>query len=253
MSGTKPASKTYSKRSLHGLVAHDLGLRIVGGELPSDTLLPNEADLSALLKVSRTALREAIKVLAAKGLLVSKPKVGTRVRSRAEWNMLDPDILAWHFEAAPYEDFVRGLFEMRQIIEPSGAAMAAQRRSKTELAAIRAAYEAMERAPSGSDAVVETDLRFHQAILNASDNQFMGSLGSLIETALLGSFRLSSASRPDAHVTSLPGHKAVLDAIERRDPEAARSAMRELLRGAKADVLAVLKLPQKKEPAAFYN
>lgn len=253
MSGTKRASKTYSKRSLHGLVAHDLGLQIVGGDLAADSLLPNESDLSAALDVSRTALREAIKVLAAKGLLESRPKVGTRVRARAEWNMLDPDILAWHFEAAPYEEFVTSLFEMRQIIEPSGAAMAAQRRSRSELAAIRAAYEAMEQAPSGTEAVVEADLRFHLAILAASGNQFMGSLGSVIETALAGSFRLSSGSHPDAHVASLPGHKAVLAAIEKRSPEGARSAMRELLKGAKADVLSALKLPQKKEPLAFYN
>lgn len=253
MSGTRRSSKTYSKRSLHGLVAHDLGVRIISGELPAETLLPSEADLSIALDVSRTALREAIKVLAAKGLLESKPKVGTRVRARGEWNMLDPDVLAWHFEAAPVEDLVESLFEMRQIIEPSGAAMAAQRRSKAELAAIQEAYEAMEQAPSGSDAVVATDLRFHQAILTASGNQFMGSLGSLIETALAVSFRLSSSARPDAHVTSLPGHKAVLRAIEKRDPETARSAMRRLLKNAKADVLAALKLPKKREPAAFYN
>src|SRR5262249_18820510 len=105
---------TYSNRSLHGQVAHDIGAQILRGDLGPGDVLPNEADFSARLKVSRTALREAIKVLAAKGLVESRPKTGTRVRPRGEWNLLDPDVLAWQLAAGPVESFVADLFELRQ-------------------------------------------------------------------------------------------------------------------------------------------
>ncbi len=94
-------SRTYSKRSRHGQVAHEIGIRIMSGELAIGATPPNEAEFSGRLNVSRTALRESIKVLAAKGLLESRPKIGTRVRPRAAWNMLDPDVLAWRLEALP--------------------------------------------------------------------------------------------------------------------------------------------------------
>ena len=120
-------ARTYSTRSLHGQVAHQIGERILRGDIAPGQSLPNEADLSEELNVSRTALREAIKVLAAKGLLESRPKTGTRVRSRDNWNMLDPDVLAWLFADGPNAAASEMLFEIREIFEPSAAAMAATR------------------------------------------------------------------------------------------------------------------------------
>ncbi|WP_297022315.1 FadR/GntR family transcriptional regulator [Thalassospira sp.] len=221
-------SRTYAKRSLHSIVAHDLGARIVSGKLVPGDVLPTEAALSESLDVSRTALREAIKILSAKGLIESRPKTGTRVKPRSSWNLLDPDVLSWHFPD-PDPAFLYALFETRLIIEPNTAAMAAVRATKEEIKAISDAYDAMESAERGTEAVYITDLEFHQAILNASANDFMKSFGMLIETALIGSFRLSSGG-PAAHVQSLPDHHAVYAAISHRDPEEARATMHKLLR-----------------------
>lgn len=221
-------SRTYSRRSLHGQVANDIAERIMGGEFAPGSILPNEADFSVTLKVSRTALREAIKVLAAKGLLESRPKIGTRVRPREHWNMLDPDVLAWHFVTGNVIGFAEDLFEVRQIIEPAAAAMAAERASPAELAAIERAYQDMEAAGCDLDSSIEPDLRFHLSILAASGNELLVPLGALIETALASSLKLSG-SAPDALFHVLPLHRAVLDEIRRRNPRGARLAMRALL------------------------
>jgi DNA-binding FadR family transcriptional regulator len=227
-------SLTYSTRSLHGQVAHDIGGRILRGDLAPGAVLPNEADFSARLRVSRTALREGIKVLAAKGLVESRPKTGTRVRPRADWNLLDPDVLAWQMAAGPLERFVEELFELRQMIEPQAAAIAARRAGAAEVRRIEQAYLGMKQAGNDSARWIEPDLRFHQAIIRATGNELLWPLGAIIETALTASFRLSSAGW-DGPVHSLPLHKAILDAIRRRDAAAAGAAMRRLLEDAAAD------------------
>jgi len=226
--------KTFSRRSLHGQIAYDIGTRIVRGDILPGTVLPNESDLSNQFSVSRTALREAIKVLAAKGLVESRPKTGTRVRPRGEWNMLDPDLLAWQFATQPMERLAKNLFEIRQIIEPAAAAMAAERADDSQREAISRAFADMEAAPDG-DASVEPDLRFHQSILAASNNEFLQPLGALIETAMASSFRITN-NAPGALQVSLPLHCAVRDAILAREPEAARRAMRVLLEDAAQDM-----------------
>ena len=228
------SSKTFSRRSLHGQIAYDIGVRIVRGDVQPGTVLPNEADLSVQFSVSRTALREAIKVLAAKGLVESRPKTGTRVRPRDEWNMLDPDLLAWQFATQPIERLAKDLFEIRQVIEPAAASMAAERATDTQREAIARAFSDMEAAPDG-DASIEPDLRFHQSILAASNNEFLHPLGALIETAMATSFRITN-NEPGALQISLPRHRAVRDAILAREPETARQAMRVLLEDAVEDL-----------------
>jgi DNA-binding FadR family transcriptional regulator len=228
------SSKTFSRRSLHGQIAYDIGTRIVRGDIQPGTVLPNESDLSTQFSVSRTALREAIKVLAAKGLVESRPKTGTRVRPRGEWNMLDPDLLAWQFATQPMEQLAKDLFEIRQIIEPAAAAMAAERADEDQRKAISGAFADMEAAPDG-DASVEPDLRFHQSILTASNNEFLQPLGALIETAMASSFRITN-NAPGALQVSLPLHRAVRDAILAREPETARQSMRILLEDAAQDM-----------------
>ncbi|MGK9165457.1 FadR family transcriptional regulator [Inquilinus limosus] len=230
----RQGSKTFSRRSLHGQIAYDIGTRIVRGDIPPGTVLPNESDLSIQFSVSRTALREAIKVLAAKGLVESRPKTGTRVRPRDEWNMLDPDLLAWQFATQPTERLAHDLLEIRQIIEPAAAALAAERATEAQRQAIGRAFADMEAAPDG-DASIEPDLRFHQSILAASNNEFLQPLGSLIETAMASSFRITS-NEPGALQVSLPRHRAVRDAILTHEPETARQAMRILLEETAADM-----------------
>ncbi len=233
------AARTFSRRSLHGQVAHEIGARIIRGALAPGDTLPSEAELSAGMNVSRTALREAIKLLAAKGLVESRPKTGTRIRARSAWNMLDPDVLSWLVSDVAFETYADGLFEMRRIIEPAAAAIAAQRAKTEAVAGIEAAYDDMVKAGEDVEAGIEPDLRFHQGILAATGNEFLAPLGALIESALATSFRISS-SRPGARLVSLPRHEAVLAAIKAGDAPGARAAMEVLLFEATQDFHRVL-------------
>src|SRR5262249_42971176 len=138
---SSPSPRTFSRRSLHGQVAHDIGRRILGGLVKPGELLPSETELSQQLGVSRTALREAIKVLAGKGLIESRPKTGTRVRPRESWNFLDPDVLTWAFDGNAAEHYIDELYELRRVIEPAAAAFAAERASVADIARMEAAFE----------------------------------------------------------------------------------------------------------------
>jgi DNA-binding FadR family transcriptional regulator len=226
------SSKTISNRSLHGRVANELGERIIRGDLKPGEVLPNEFDLIGGLNISRTAYREAIKVLSAKGLVDARQRTGTRVSPKSSWNLLDPDVLAWHFTERPDPQFVRAMFEMRLMFEPRISAMSAVRRTSDQLRAIEAAYEAMTSAPPKSEEIFQADLQFHQAILNASGNDFVVSLGMMIESALLGLFRLTTV-RPG---NFLHDHGEVLRAIAFQKPDEAHALMRALIREAMGQI-----------------
>ncbi|MEG3619567.1 FadR/GntR family transcriptional regulator [Magnetovibrio sp. PR-2] len=218
--------RTYSSRSLHGQVVHELGKRIVTGDIDEGAVLPNETELGASFAVSRTALREGIKVLAAKGLLASRTRTGTRVRPRNEWNMLDPDVMAWQLSSGQPHKFLNDLVEFRRAVEPLAASLAAQRATDADVQVIKQAYDDMELAGSDIGAGVLPDLRFHQGIFHASGNELLAPLGTLTEAALSVSFRvLTSETKQE----SLRLHKAVLEAIQTRDSAAAQSAMTALL------------------------
>jgi len=227
--------------NVHEFLANKLGSEIVGGIHPPGTLLPNETELRGRFGVSRTALREALRVLSAKGLIVSRTKVGTRVRAKADWNMLDPDVLAWHLQAAPSEDFVTNLFQLRQMVEPQAAALAAQACDGETLKRIDAAFADMVRYQDGSGDLIDADLRFHQAILEATGNHFIGALGGLIHAALIGSFQLGWKSAAFMQRDRLLQHRAVLDAIRDRRPEQAQAQMAALLRDSIDDVRRALR------------
>ena len=122
--------------SLSEMVAGSIGRRIVSGRFRPGETLPTEPRIQEEYGVSRTAVREAIRLLSAKGLTVSRPKIGTRIRPMSDWNMLDPDVLRWHVDQEPSEAFINNLFEMREIIEPAAAARAAERATAEEIAAI---------------------------------------------------------------------------------------------------------------------
>lgn len=221
------AARKGSGRGLHGQVARGLAGLILSGEVAPGDALPNEEKLSTDLGVSRTALREAIRTLAAKGLLESRPKVGTRVRSRDTWNMLDPDILGWLAAGDSVHAFARNLLEMRKIIEPAAAALAAERRSAAQLAIIEAACDAMAAAPD-REAWSTADLHFHQAILAATGNELLNALGATIGAALDIGFRFA-AHGARSFRNSLPLHEAILDAIRAGDAERAHAATAYLL------------------------
>src|SRR6516225_4123131 len=138
------AHAAVSKRlRLHGTIAQNLGVRIVTGHFKPGALLDNEIEASDQWQVSRTAYREAVRILAAKGLVESRPKVGTRVSPKEAWHLLDPDVLLWVFEGTPDESLLTALFELRRIVEPSATALAAMRRTDVHLTTMRRALDAM--------------------------------------------------------------------------------------------------------------
>ena len=245
----KPVSKTRSRRAVrraarpkpgakgnaNDFLAAALGGEIVAGLYRPGERLPSEASLLERFRVSRPTLREAFRTLAAKGLIVSRQKVGASVRPKSSWNALDPEFLSWHLRTALSDNFVNDLFQLRQMVEPQAAFLAAQSRTPEALEAIAAAYDEMETGIAESEEVLGADLRFHQAILNATGNLFIGALGGLIDTALLGSFRLSWRVAP-ARTDRLQQHRAVLEAIRAQKPEEARDAMAALLRDSVMDV-----------------
>lgn len=216
-------------RTHHGHVMHDLGLGIVAGRYPENAILPGDAELTARFGVSRTVLREALKTLAAKGLIQARAKIGTRVRERRFWNLFDPEILRWHAETGVKPAFLFSLGEMRLALEPEAAGLAALRRTPAHLAELDAALALMA-AAKGSD-FVDGDLRFHLAVAEASGNPFMRSASALIEVALAIIFTVSSPI-PDAarQAGTVARHRAIAEAIGRGDAEASRAAMRAVIR-----------------------
>jgi DNA-binding FadR family transcriptional regulator len=222
-----PPLTTYSGRKLHGQVVHELGRRVVGGHYPADKVLPNEEQLCQELAVSRTALREAVKVLAAKGLLEARPRIGTRVRTKDQWNLLDPDILAWRCATGVDADFLRHLTELREIIEPSAAALAATSRSPGQLEAIAKALRTMESASTIAQ-WVQADLEFHTAVLKATNNPLLMPLAAIIGSALESLLGVT-ARTSDNFKQALPDHQKVFDAIRLQEPQNALHRMAGML------------------------
>jgi len=223
------------KRNVNDSLAAALGCEIIAGVHPPGSRLPNEASLLVRFGVSRPTLREAFRALEAKGLIVSRQKVGTLVRPKADWHMLDADFLAWHMQAAPTEAFVNDVFQLRRIFEPQAAGLAAESRDAAALGRIEAAYADMEAHKSGDSELIAADVRFHKEILQASGNRLLGALGSLIEMALVGTFKMgwrSLAIKDDR----LHQHRDVMAAIAAKRPETARAAMAKLLQESADDV-----------------
>jgi len=234
------AARTRPRVARHVLAAENIGRRIVSGELRPGTTLPNSTDLARELRVARPAMREAIKLLAGKGLVESAPRRGTVVRPHVAWNRLDLDVLSWQMATAPNAAFVRGLFELRRIIEPEAAAYAALRATPGMLAEIESALLLMANFKTESLQSVQADVAFHLSILAASGNDFLAAFGPAIQTSLTLTFTLQRGAcpTPDHFV---PGHRMIFDAIRRGDPEGARSTVRTLLVRAESDAMASLK------------
>lgn len=219
---------------IHLAIAHDLGVAIVTGQhKPGDTL-SGEVAFSQQHKVSRSAYREAVRMLAAKGLVSSRPKTGTRVNPFKRWNLLDPEVLGWMFEAEPPRSFIRDLFELRQIIEPAAAEYAAQRRTGADLARMGHALEEMARHGLNTAEGRAADQAFHDAILQAAGNAPLTALGGTISAAVSWTTIFKQRKGRLAR-DPLPDHRQVYDAIANADPPAARRAMADLVQMALQD------------------
>jgi len=235
----EPATPEVTGLSLKDRIARDLGQRILSGYYPPLAILPTEAEFCAQYAASRTALRDALLTLSAKGLIEARKRAGTRVRPPAEWNRLDAQVLEWMGEIEPDLDFVRGLIEARLVIEPAAARLAAKMASSGDLAVIESAYEAMCAAPENDlAACLDADVRFHSGILRASRNPVFANLANMLAAALNFSFRLTT-SVTENYQRTLSAHGDVLEAIRLRREDDAQQQMRALIDIASLDLLAV--------------
>ncbi|WP_298398107.1 FadR/GntR family transcriptional regulator [Sphingobium sp.] len=220
---------------IHQAIARDLGTAILTGKYKPGDLFEGEIEASERLGVSRTAYREAVRILIARGMVESRPKAGTRVLPRNRWNVLDPEMLAWMFAGEPDPDFIRDLFELRGVIEPAAAEFAARRRTDEQLATMRAALDEMGRYGLSTPEGRAADQRFHHAILAATRNDALSALASSVGAAVSWTTKFKHRKMLMPR-DPLPDHRAVFEAIAARDTAAARSAMAELLRLALADM-----------------
>lgn len=226
-------------RRLHGAIAYKIGTAIVSGDYRPGDILSSEVDFAQSLDVSRGAYREAIQVLAAKGLVESRPKAGTRVLPRARWNLLDPDVLGWAFSGEPDMQLVRSLFELRAVIEPAAAGFAALRHDRDQLRAIKEALAGMRRHTLATDEGRAADRDFHDAILRATGNDAMIVLSASIGAVVNWTTRYKQRARALPR-NAIPDHAKVYDAIAAGDADAASAAMRVLVDLAFDDTSAVM-------------
>lgn len=212
-------------RNSHALVVDELGRAIVAGNYPVGAILPGDIELAESFRVSRTVLREAMKTLSAKGMVLPRAGIGTRVTERSSWNLLDADVLNWHFEAGVDEAFLGHLCDMRLSFEPHAARLATRAATQEDIALLRDLAARMRQASSTEEFAL-ADLAFHMAVLEASKNPFMFSVGALIEAALASAFKLSSPGDDEIRqIESAADHAAIGEAIASGDADAAARAM----------------------------
>jgi DNA-binding FadR family transcriptional regulator len=227
---------------LHGSIARQLGISIVSGKYRPGDLLDGEISSSERFAVSRTAYREAVRILAAKGLVDARPKVGTRINPKSKWHLLDPEVLMWTFDSEPDPELLNSLFELRNVVESAAAGFAATRRSAVHLRSMRASLKEMATHTLATVAGREADLDFHTTLLNATANPFIISLTSGVSAAINATTVFKQRKGP-LRRDPIPDHQRVYDAIAAKDPRNAQQAMSELI------VLARLDTPVSRAPS----
>ena len=239
-------------KNVHGNTVDYLGEAIVAGRFGAGGFLPAEPLLCEELGVSRTVVRESVKSLVAKGLIQTGPKVGTRVLPDEQWNWFDPDVIAWQAKAGLTPEFVRDLQDLRLIVEPAAIRLAAQRATQQDIDTIEEAFAGMRHAVYEGGDYVTHDLRFHQGLLRASRNRMLVQMSKALGALLRTSFEMSTR-RKDGPLSSLPMHRAILDAVIAQRPDAAEAAVRQLIDSAGRDIEQVLasrlRLPSVSHPA----
>jgi DNA-binding FadR family transcriptional regulator len=226
---------------LHGSIARDLGVSILSGRYQPGDLLNGEIAASDRLQVSRGAYREAVRILAAKGLVDARPKVGTRVSQPERWHLLDADVLSWIFDFEPDEKLLTDLFELRKVVEPQAAALAAVRRSSQHVEALERALDGMAEHTLATEAGRIADQEFHSTLLRASGNAFIVSMISGVGAAVTWTTIFKQREGPLPR-DPVPDHVRVYEAVKAADPKAAHVAMENLVD------LALLDITGKRQP-----
>lgn len=220
--------KTGLSPSMASEVARELGRKIVSKSYRPGSLIEDEAALAEQYKVSRSVVRDAVKILVGKSLLEVRRGIGTRVKPRQMWGLFDDDVLAWSQAAPPDPVTLRKLQEVRQIFEPRAARWAAERGSSENHAQIHQAMVGMEECDGSLEDFLKSDAHFHRAILKATENEFLIALEGLVFAGLLSILKLANLSARD-NAASVPMHRAVFDAIQARDGDLAEEKMKALL------------------------
>lgn len=218
-------NRHYPKTGIHGRIVHAIGEEICSGRLVSGVKLQSDVELIERFEVSRTAIREALKVLASKGLIESRQRAGTFVRPREDWDLLDLDVLSWLTPENLGDGFIGDLMEMREIIEPAAARIAADRANELDIHRIGKAYERMTVSTNDFESFYIADRDFHLAVLAACHNEFVDRMSGVIGAILALTFRLQSDLDHDV-TPGLPAHQEILEKIEARDKRGAERAMR---------------------------
>ena len=240
-------------KNVHGTTVDLLGQAIISGRYAIGASLPPEPLLCEELGVSRTVVREAVKSLVAKGLIITGPKLGTRVLPEDQWNWFDPDVVTWQSQNGLTPEFLKDLQDLRRVVEPAAVRMAAERATAQDLADIEAAFAGMKKAVEFGGDYVTFDLLFHQGLLRASHNRMLIQMSKALGALLRTSFEIST-SKKDGPKSSLPMHRAVLDAVIAKEPVRAEKAILKLIDGARDDIQMVLgsrkRLPKITRPAS---
>jgi GntR family galactonate operon transcriptional repressor len=217
--------------SLSVQVAKEIGRRVVAGSLEPGTLLEEENSLAERYQVSRVVIRDAVKILVGKGLLDVRRGIGTKVRPRSEWTLLDDDVLAWHITAPPNEQFISQLMDVRLAFEPKAARWAAERADPEALKEIETAVVRMEQESGSLEKFIVADALFHQAVLRAAHNEFLTSMEGMIYSALLVSVRITNKD-PRKNSDSVKFHRDLYEIIAKGDGEEAEVLTEKLLKDA---------------------
>ncbi|MDA9179847.1 MAG: FadR/GntR family transcriptional regulator [Emcibacteraceae bacterium] len=222
-------------RNLTQNIMSDLGQSIVMGEYDNNKAFPTEAELCEQFNVSRSIIREAVKMLTSKGMLSSRPRQGTKVRSEENWNILDEEVLEWFLKKTVSLSLLREFTEIRLAVEPAAAEIAAQKQNIDDIEKIGTALERMQSAENGLDDPLEADIEFHLALLDASGNRFFKQLKNLSETALRSSIKYTNRQKGVRHA-DVKAHEKVYFAIKNKMPELAKQEATMLI----SEVMALL-------------
>src|SRR5690242_11568952 len=235
---------SLQRQSLSGQIVHEIALSIMRRDFKPGDTLASEPELSLQFNVSRPVMREALKILSAKGLIESRPRTGTKVRPRADWNILDPEVIGWMYEVGPDRAFLDALCEVRLMFEPTAARLAAVRATAEEIKTIEQCYRRMEEGVTAPETYIPADMAFHAAICDAAHNEMLQKITETLTTSLHMS-RVVTSRLPGANLAAMSLHWSVADAIHRRDEQAAEEAMRKLVLLTTGDIQRTLE--QKRE------
>jgi len=220
-------------------VTASLAREICSDRYPSGTVLPRENDLCAQYGVSRTVIRESLKTLESKGLVRGKPRIGTTVCERDDWNILDQQVLEWMGPQIVDLNLLGCILEARRTVEPAAAELAAQRATTQEIADLEKAWQQMRDDEGNIDRFTEADVKFHVTLLKASHNQVFRQLSGIIEAALKFSLHTSNEAVENRD-EAVQVHGELVEALRMRDRAAARNCSSRMLDLAARDLASAL-------------